>query len=273
MWVRQKNDGPIAHVVGPNPPILLGVAFYLLLMTALLYAWQVGRDVGAISSLFASPSEMYGDFVRLLERGQLPEHLFASFKRVGVGLVFGTLIGFPMGILIALFPYARFCAIVVIPFLLTFSKISVLYLMIIWLGIDEGPKYGISIWATFLYQLLLSFQGSYKLFYGKDRHTRELMADIAIMGPSRWQLYWHIMPALLPRMFLGLLLASPVCWLMLVLSEGVNRQYGVGSLIHAANQIPIVSMIISGTVLLALCGITTWILIWVLEKKVIPWNR
>ena len=148
-----------------------------------------------------------------------------------------------------------------------------MYLLVIVLGFAEAMKYGVSIWTVFVYQFAFAFHGAYSCFHSKDSHMQDLMADTAVLGPTRWQFYSDfLVPMLLPRMFFGLLITSSVSLLMLVLTESYDRKYGIGGAIDAANNVTAVAEIIAFTIILALYGIVIWVAILILQKKMLPWR-
>ncbi len=276
MAVLRKQS--LSPVVGRDVPLWRGILGLVIFFASLLLAWQWKYDsliqipnMRYIASLYASPQIVWDEIVYIIGNkvldGNFIEHLWVSTRRVTIGLVIGTAIGYPLGVALVVFsPYARFIGRWLIYALLGVSKISVLYLMIIWFDDYETPKYAIGIWATFMYQLVASSEGARARVYGDEKSDYELMRALNVLGPSKWLLYRRVvLPMVRDKLFLALLLVNPVVWLMLILAEATGPQVGLGAIVSAAYGLVNAERIMAGTVLLTICVLASSFVIWTLR--------
>ncbi|MCH7883452.1 ABC transporter permease subunit [Patescibacteria group bacterium] len=269
---------PITWVVGDAPSSSVSWLYLFLLFTVLFPLWEVFvRFEVADFSLFSLPSHIATTLWQLVTSGELVEHGIASAKRVLPGLLIGTAVGFPLGIGLALFPHLASVSEKVMALLYATSKLSVFYVFIIWMGIYEAPKLGITIWITVLFQTTLSFFRCRALLYGReniDKGMHEMILMAINMGVSRWQLYRDILvPLLLPQLFFGLFLSSSISWSLLALTEQTGTMRGFGFLIQEGHEMVEIELIFAATILLACCNLLSWGVIRLIEKQVLHWRQ
>jgi len=275
---KHRVNAPVEQIIGASASPLRGTVFLLLFVALALLVWEYASVQEFISEFNSRPSEVAKNlWVIILDRSYdnaFQKHMWASMKRVATGLVVGSMIGFPLGSFLALYPNLRFCAVVLVPLATSFSRIAMLFLIVLWFGIGHEIKYIACILVTFQTQLFVSFQSSYVLLLGKDGQSYDWMGRAAIIGMTRWQLYWKVLfPMLLPRFFFGLLAASISCWGLLPLVEAINRSFGIGAVVSLANDNAILKEVVSGAILLALGSLCYWMIIWLIQRRVLRWNR
>jgi len=82
-------------------------------------------------------------------------------------------------------------------------------------------------------------------------------------------LYW---PWALPYFFAGLKVGVTVATIGAVIGEWVGAQQGLGYLMIQANARLRVDMVFAAILWLSVMGMTMWICVGIIEKKVIKWN-
>jgi sulfonate transport system permease protein len=95
----------------------------------------------------------------------------------------------------------------------------------------------------------------------------------AVLGLGRWGRIWQvILPGALPQFLTGLRLALGVSWLVLVAAEEINATSGLGYLIINAQNLLQTNVIFVGLVVYSLLGLTTDILIRLIERFALSWR-
>ena len=130
-----------------------------LTLILLILAWWIATISGFIDPLFWPPLEgslypwdnpnrarpgVVDRFVSLFVDGyrniSLWEHVGTSVKRVLLGVIFGALVGIPLGFAMGLNSVARGLFDPVVEFVRPIPPLALIPLVILWLGIDEVAK-------------------------------------------------------------------------------------------------------------------------------------
>ena len=108
---------------------------------AILLAWWVVTATGLISAdQLPSPRTVFDAGVELTRNGQLPDAIWASFKRVVFGTVIGVTAGAAIAVVAGLTRRGDDFVDPTMQIVKSVPKYALIPLLIIWLGIDEAPK-------------------------------------------------------------------------------------------------------------------------------------
>jgi len=198
------------------------------------------------------PIEIVKNTVAFFVCKEWATHLFASTKRVMVGLVLGTIIGFPVAVLLVLSPFGRTLVKWIGPFAYSIARYAVFFFLVTQIGI-ENAKVAVNIWIAFFYQVILVMREAHEKLY-RDPEAGELWDYVAVVGvESRLFFATHILiPMLVPAFFTAVVFTSMHSWTLLVVTEGFNSQYGLGALFEREMSYPSVSAGFAMAFLLAL---------------------
>lgn len=238
----------------------------LVLPLAILATWQVMVNLGVYSrSQLPAPLDVVAAFRELLDYGQLWPNVGASLKRVAIGFGFGAIAAIAVGLAVGA---SRTVESLVAPTLQAIRAVPSLAwvpLLVLWLGIGEGPKLtliGIGAFFPIVTALVAGIRGI----------DRKLIEVGRAYGLSGFSLIREVMlPAALPSLFTGLRLGLAQAWLFLVAAELIGASRGLGFLLIDAQNTGRADIIVLSIVLLALIGKTTdWVLARV-EKRTLRW--
>ena len=155
------------------------------------------------------------------------------------------------------------------PFLVVSQAIPVFALaplFIVWFGYGIAGK-------VFMAAIIIFFPITVSLLEGYKNCGSEYVMLFRLMGAGFRDtlrfLYW---PWALPYFFAGLKVGVTVATIGAVIGEWVGAQQGLGYLMIQANARLRVDMVFAAILWLSVMGMTMWICVGIIEKKVIKWN-
>ncbi|MFN0074038.1 MAG: ABC transporter permease [Chloroflexota bacterium] len=244
----------------PNPLIrwfmpLVGVAIFVLL-------WWLGTTVLTPESSFLrrfAPDRTATALVTLVGSGQVWVHLFASLRRIAVGLFLSASIGIPIGL--ALGGSRRFAqgAGPMFQFLRMVSPLSWTPLAIILLGVGDAPVY-----------FLIAIAGVWPIALNTAAGVAALDPRWLIVGrslrASRLELARAIVwPGIRPHVLTGLRLTVGLAWIVLVPAEMLGVDSGLGYFILDTRDRLAYSELMAAIIVVGVCGflidsLTRWVM-------------
>jgi len=232
-----------------------------------LLLWELGARIGVIPPrILAAPSTVLETFWSLTASGELPRNLAVSLARAGAGLSIALVVAVTLGLVSGLSRWGETLVDPVMQINRTIPVLALTPLFIVWFGIGETPKIAlIAVSATFPLYLNL-FSG----IRGVDVRLVEAARSFGLRG---WSLVREvILPGALPSFFVGLRYALGVSVLVLVISEQINAQAGLGYLVNNARDFMRTDIIVVCLVVYALLGLGADTLVRTLERKALAWR-
>lgn len=238
-----------------------------ILPVALLILWQVCSTAGIINArLFPPPSTIVLTAVELLQSGELYYHLGISTYRAIVGILIGGGIGFVLGLINGLFPFAGKFFDTTIQMVRNVPHLALIPLVIIWLGIGETAK-------IFLVALGVFFPIYVNTYHGIRTVDRGLIEMGKVYGLSGWELFKKvILPGALPSIFVGLRYSLGLMWLTLIVAETIATDSGIGYMAMNAREFMKTDVIILCIIIYALLGKLADTLAKIVEQKTLKWH-
>ena len=257
----RKNRDPIWLQVLPFASVVIFLA-----------AWEaVVRLNNVPPIILPAPSSIARYLTEMILDGTLPYNLLVTFLRILAGFlvaaVFGVLVGVLMGM-------SRVVARVLDPWIAALyppPKISLIPLLIIWLGTGETYILTISAVTAFFPILISTYAGIRQTDQGLVRTARDL-------GASEHQVQLKvIIPATVPSIFSGLQLGMGVTIILVVAAEmiGGSNQSGMGYLLIRYGQVMETEKVFAALIVLAVFGgviiktqqrIDRWIAPWAVRR-------
>lgn len=244
----------------------LVLSFWIPIVLILL--WWVSASYGWINPyLLPPPENVWKAFIELIKEGELYRHISSSLYRSLGGYFLAVCIAFPLAYLFAKSQSAHQQGRIVLESLRMIPPLSLIPLLILWLGIGETAKIAIVLLASFFPIYLNAYSGFKQLDYR--------YGELAIMLKlSRWERIKHIeFPGALPSIFTGLRLGFGYSWRALVSAELIAASSGLGYLISDASEMARTDQVFVGILTIAVLGIVGDILFQYQMKKFAPWSQ
>jgi NitT/TauT family transport system permease protein len=229
---------------------LARITGYVIGFASLFALWHVASVYLLNSVLFPPPGRVVGKAIELAQDGTLWENARVSLERIGLGFLFGSLIGIPIGLAIGSFAIVRRILEPYTEFLRFIPATAMITVAVIWFGIGEGAKIFLIIYTTVFIVIISTAAGVSAVTPNKIRAARSL-------GASRGQVFWYVaFPATVPYILTGMRLAMGNSFVTIIAAELVAANAGLGKMIWDARLYMLVDQIFVALLVLGLLGFT-----------------
>jgi len=193
-------------------------------------------------------------------------HIWKSMTRVYGGFFLAALIGIPLGLMIGRIRLLRQLLDPTINLLRPIPVTAWLPLSMIFFGL--GPN--AAIFLVFLgafYPILLN------TIFGVRSVDVRLFEAAAMLGCSGSAMFRQIVfPASLPSIFNGLRIAQGFAWILIVVGEMTGVPTGLGSVIMDGRTLSRTDLVVTGMIIIGVCGFVTDRIIVVISNRVLQWS-
>jgi ABC-type nitrate/sulfonate/bicarbonate transport system permease component len=197
-----------------------------------LAAWEWYARSGRVDPIFLPPVSLIATtFAQLLWSGELLQHAAASLQRVFVGYGMAAVSAITLGLLVGWFSLLRELLDPMIEAVRPVSPIALIPLAILWFGIGPESKIFIIFIGTFFPILLNTIAGV--------RNTDRLMIRAArALGAGQLRILRTVsIPSAAPFIHTGLRISLSIAFIVIVASEMVAAQDGLGWLILDSQRV------------------------------------
>jgi sulfonate transport system permease protein len=237
-----------------------------------LTLWSLVSGLVVLLELFnpiflPGPWMVLGAVIELGAKGQLWVHIASTLERVAVGFGTGAVLALGLGLPAGYFRVARNLLEPVVELLRPIPPLAVLPLFIVWVGIGEGSKIGFITYATFFPMFLTTVHAVRQIDPLLLRAAQSLGA-----GPA--QLFLRvILPAALPEVLTGVRLGVALSFFVIVISEFIGAEHGLGFLINDGRNFFLVPQMLGAAIVLGLLGWAGNEALKLLERRLLRWQN
>lgn len=237
-----------------------------LLLLALL--WEAAPrlhlvDPGALPPL----SDVANAWWSLLASGDLAKEGVSSLLNLIAGLLLGVIVGVALGVLMAWYRLMDDLVHPLVRALYPMPKSALIPVMMIWLGLGAASKIA-SIFIGCLLPVVLS---AYNGARGVDR---VLIWSALAAGASPREVLWEVvMPAAMPEILAGVRNALALSFILLVSSEFLIGQHGLGYLISFLGEGGAYDAMFAGVATVAAVGFFADRLYLLAMRKALIWRE
>ena len=204
-------------------------------------------------------------FIQLSD-GELTIHIFASLKRIVLGMVWGTLAAVPAGIILGYSNKADQYVGSLFDFLYIVPKVVFLPVIIVLMGIGDLPK-------VFLIGLVLFFQETVVIRDSAKSIPEDILYAMEAMGASNWQKIYHmVFPKCLPEVITSLRASLGTSIALLFITENFASVFGLGYYITKSMDQRNYNQMYAAIIVLSVMGILLYNSFVFLEKKLCKWK-
>ena len=215
-----------------------------------LFVWELATHVGGIDPIFLpAPSTIMATFIKLLLSGELLSHALSSLGRLSVGYGIAALVGISLGLLVGWFRIFNEFFTPLIELTRPISPIALIPLAILWFGIGWQSKVFVIAMGTFFPILINTIAGV--------RNTDSLMIRAArALGAGEMQiLRTVVIPSAAPFIHTGLRISLSIGFIVIIASEMVAAQNGLGWLVLDAQRLYRTDVVFVGIVSVSCLGL------------------
>jgi ABC-type nitrate/sulfonate/bicarbonate transport system permease component len=192
----------------------------------LAFAWEAAARLNLVDSLALPPlSKVAVAWFDLMRDGELITNGEASLYRGAMGLLFAILVGGGLGMAMARFRTLDAFLNPLVELFYPLPKSALIPVTVIWLGFGDSSK----ILLIFLGCMIPVTIGAYNGARGSEQ---VLVWSARSMGANRMRMMWDVvLPSALPELLNGIRTALALAFILLVSSELIEAQRGLGYLI------------------------------------------
>lgn len=232
-----------------------------------LALWQISAAAGWLAEGFLpAPAAILKAGWKLTMSGELPYNLWVSAQRALAGLIVGGSLGFGFGLSNGLSRFSERLTDSTIQMVRNIPLLSLIPLVILWFGIDEGAK-------LFLVALSVFFPVYVNTLHGIQTVDDKLVEMGRSYGMSSWDLFRRVIfPGALPSIFVGLRYALGTMWVTLIVAETIAAQSGIGYLAMHGREFMQVDVVVLSILVYALLGKLADFAARLLEHATLQWH-
>ncbi|SEB22864.1 ABC transporter permease [Paraburkholderia sartisoli] len=228
--------------------------------------WQIASSRGWLNPAVIPPVDaVVRALFAALVNGVLLGDLLVSLQRAGIAFGAAVVVSIPLGLVMG--TYTRF-ENAIDPVLQMFrqtSALAVYPIFILLMGLGETSKVFVIFWAT-VFPLLMN------TMTGVKQVDRRLIEMASMFGASKLQTFRRVtLPGAIPSIFVGLRLSAGMALLMLVASEMIGANQGLGFKIMQAQYNFQIPLMFGAIVLLAGLGLLSNYSLIFLQRRICKW--
>ena len=240
-----------------------------LTIVAVVVAWEALVRLRGIAPIYLpAPSSVFVYLSRMIADGSMPYHLGITLLRIFVGFGLAAVFGIALGVLMGMSRTIARVADVWIAALYPLPKISLIPLLIIWVGTGEAYKIVISAVSAFFPIVISTYSGIRQTDRGLIKAAKDLGAN------ARQIQLKVVIPGAIPSIFAGLHLGMGIAIILVVAAEmiGGSSQGGMGWLLISSGQVMETEKVFASLIVLAVVGAVVIKLQQWIDRKVAPWT-
>jgi len=239
-----------------------------LTIVAVVVAWEALVRLRGIAPIYLpAPSSVFVYLSRMIADGSMPYHLGITLRRIFVGFALAAVCGIVLGVLMGMSRTVARVADVWIAALYPLPKISLIPLLIIWVGTGEAYKVVISAISAFFPIVISTYAGIRQTDRGLIKAAKDLGAN------ARQIQLKVVIPGAIPSIFAGLHLGMGIAIILVVAAEmiGGSSQGGMGWLLISSGQVMETEKVFASLIVLAVVGALVIKLQQWIDRRVAPW--
>lgn len=237
-------------------------------IVALIAVWEYVSRLGFVHiSLFPPPSHVLTALIDMARAGELQRDVSASIWRAFLGLFAGTFSGVVVGILTGRIAVLNAYLSPIIQLVRPLPPVSIIPLIITWLGITEFSK-------VFSISFAVFFPVWINTHIGASGVPRTFLWTAASLRLGRFQTLWKVVfPSAMPLILAGFRSGIAVAFVMVFVSELAGASSGIGYQIQISHLAYRVDRMMASLVVLGMMGALTDFALTRLVWLTFPWLK
>lgn len=261
-----RSGGPMQKAAKTPLSLLL---LRLCIPALLILAWILVTTIFHLfpKALLPEPWDVVRSAARLIQSGELLEHVLASLERILYANLLALALGVPLGLAMGMSKAFENLLGGVLSIFRPIPPLAWVPLAILWFGIGTLSIVFITFLAAFFAILLNTVAGARSV-------DQRLLRAAASLGASRRRVVLNVvLPSVLPYIFTGARIAVGVSWMSIVAAELIAASNGLGYMISFYREVLRTDVVIVGMLTIGIIGLlmdlgSRW-----LENRLLPWRQ
>jgi NitT/TauT family transport system permease protein/putative hydroxymethylpyrimidine transport system permease protein len=247
------------------------VALPVLLLAALLGAWQLAASSGALADLLNLEPYLVPSPLEIAEslwenRSLLAENAWVTLREVLLGFACAIVAGLGIAVALHLSETLRRASYPLLIASQTIPIIAIAPVFVIWFGFGIGPKLALVALVCFFPITINTLDG----LRGADPEAQKLMRSL---DASRWQTLYRLeLPGAMPYFFSGARIAAVFTTIGAVFGEWAGSSSGLGHLMLQDNAQLETARVFAAFAILSAIALALFGLIALAERRVVGWR-
>lgn len=240
----------------------------VLLVLALLLAWELAAQTGAVNPNFLPPvTRVLTAGIVSFASGEMPGHILTTLRSYVQGFLLAAVVGVVLGLLMGLFSPIRGTLATTVELLRPMPSVAIIPIAIVLFGLDDPMKRFVIMYAA-LWPVLIN------TLYGVLSVDPLLIDTARTFRLGRPATAWKvIVPAASPYIATGLRVSSGIALILAVTAEMVASRNGLGYFVMDAQLSYRIPDMYVGIVTIGLLGYALHRAFVMVEERVMAWHR
>ncbi|MSQ14615.1 MAG: ABC transporter permease [Dehalococcoidia bacterium] len=233
-----------------------------------LLLWSLLSFTGAVNPIFLpNPLKVLAAGQEMIVSGIIFDDIIASCGRVFGGFGIAVLISVPLGLAMGTFRSIRALFEPAIGLIRYAPATAFVPLLLIWLGLGEPPKIALVVIGTVFFNTLMTANVVWQV-------PSELIRAAQTLGASSWTIFHKVIfPHAVPGIFDSMRVNLAAAWNLIVVSELIAADQGLGFRIVRAQKFLHIDQIFFALAVIGLLGIASDLLLRTLRNRLAPWSQ
>ncbi|HET8562274.1 MAG TPA: ABC transporter permease [Candidatus Binatia bacterium] len=258
-----------SKAVGSHASLLLSREVMIPVATTLvvLGTWEVLVHAGLLrAAFFPAPTSILQTLLDLALGGELWAHAGTTLGRLLASFLMALIPGTALGLAMGWWSAVRLAAEPLTRLLFPIPSIAFFPVVIFYLGLSE---WGLLLTAAVTPFIIITVQAAAAV----EALERTLLEAGRNYGAAGWRLFIRvILPAGLPRLFVGYRIALGVGFIVTVAVEMIAAKYGLGGFLWHSWQILRIEEMYAGLIMIGLLGVLVTYGLEALGDRLMPWK-
>ncbi|MBR5791544.1 MAG: ABC transporter permease [Ruminiclostridium sp.] len=249
-----------------KPSVSPGVWTCVGLVLAVIL-WEAAAAAGHVNLFFFScPSQIWAEFLEMLNNGTMASHLSTTLKEAGLGLLLGGVLGTATGLTLGTHPRLSRALMPLMTGLNGLPKLALGPLIIIWFGLGIKSK-------VIMSALMVFFIFTFNLYSGVLSVERELITAVKLLGGTRQQVMRKVIwPASIPWLLTSLRTALGLSISGAIVGEYLGASKGMGWVLAASTARFDVGRVLCCVAVIVVIVVLGDAVVRLLERKLLRWR-
>lgn len=234
----------------------------------LLIGWEILAQAEVLNSrYFPPPSAIFLQLMESITNGFLLKHLQITLKRLSYSFIIAAIPGVTLGLIMGMSSIAKAAIEPFINFIFPLPKIALLPLIMIIMGVNDKAFIVTAAITAFLQIVINTMVGVMSL-------EKVLLDAGRNYGAAGWRLFIKvILPGSLPYIFTGLRLGLGLAMILVIATEFVAAQEGLGKLVWLSWETLQVKNMYTSFIVVGILGFLITNGLEKLGERMMPWKK
>ena len=240
--------------------------FYILPISALFILWEGFSRTAILPSEILPPfTTSLHESLKLMASAEFSKHFLASAYRWAIGFSLSLMLSVPIGITMAKSKRAYHFLDPLLTLTYPVPKVALVPILMLWLGAGDLSKVVVIVIGCCI-PLVIS------AYHGAQGVETSLIWSARAMGMGRRAILFRIiLPASLPALFSGIRMALAISMIVVLGSEMIARQSGLGYYLFNSLEMGLYQTTYSVLILVSGIGFLLDTIFCLVMKKVLVW--